>query len=923
MKDRKQFAKNLLGAARSKRKSLLSKYLTFCDAELARAFQEICYEVWTAQPQKVSLIVEILNDVIAITDDPEIRAYAEWTDAIKHLVNGELESCVRLLNTSELSFKELGKTHAAATTQTSKLYALALLGRYDEAVDCGLRARDVFLSENDIYSTGKIEHNIGNLFWRRDKYRESEPFLESAHRRFLEKPEHRPTSMGENSQAFVKALQNNFLEAEKIYEISLNRAKQNELTVTRAEIEIGLSNLYLYQGKFDLALNFMENSRRTYDSLNMPHQSVNCELEIADIYLELNLLPEALNFYRQTDEKFSRLGMRAELARSLLNHAKALYLSDELSTAAKLLKKAQTIYENEGNLTGAAAVKLTNVQILSKAGNFDAAEEELAKAVREFKKTGNDRHQLFSQWLSGDLNYKQNRFEKAKSILRQTLTKSKGKSRQIEYLSLISLGKLTNDESYFLEAVEIVEKSRTSLASEEFRTSYFADKLTAFNELTKLRLNQGEMRSAFAWHERSRSRSLSDSRAISDFDTVNDPHINALRDELNWHYSRINRSSASGLKAREEVSKIRKHAEKLEKKLSEKVRRFNSTRKTQSIENRDLDIDALQKQLGETVLLEFASLGGKLFCFVVSGDLFECFEYSFGDEKIREVITQFLFQIKTARIFGALSDVSRERAFSRMITHSKNLYDLLLRPLEMFIRSKDIKIVPFGALNYLPFQALHDGDRFVIERSEISFAPSAAVFCDCANREPAKFKNALLVGVEDRSTPFVRKEIAELGNYFESSVKLFGKNATRKNIAENLNEADIVHLACHGNFRPDNPEFSSIALFSENLTANQLRAMNFKNKFVALSACETGLNKVVEGEELIGLTSGFLAAGANSLLLSLWTVNDEFTNDLMKYFYREAISGQSAEKALQTAQIQTLTRNSHPYFWAPFIIMGK
>ncbi|HQU86806.1 MAG TPA: hypothetical protein PKY59_26975, partial [Pyrinomonadaceae bacterium] len=323
------FAQKLITANKEERRKLLKENLEICDEEFAKALQQICYEVWTSEPQKVSAIVAVLREASALTGDKLIAAYAEWTEAIENLVGGNLEKCVEFLDESEKSFQNLDKNHEAATTQTSKLYALALLGRYDEAIECGLRARDVFLAHGDIYSAGKIENNIGNLYWRRDFYRESEPFLESARARFLQIDDQRQLAMVENCQAFVKALQNKFHEAEEIYRSALNRAKTNYLTVTEAEIETGMSNLYLFQGRLDAALKYMESSRQKYDFLKIPQQTALCELEIADIYLELNLLPEAVEFYEKTDAKFAELGMQAELARSLQNHAKALFLLGE------------------------------------------------------------------------------------------------------------------------------------------------------------------------------------------------------------------------------------------------------------------------------------------------------------------------------------------------------------------------------------------------------------------------------------------------------------------------------------------------------------------------------------------------------------------------------------------------------------------
>jgi hypothetical protein len=129
----------------------------------------------------------------------------------------------------------------------------------------------VFFFSN-LYFAGKIGHNIENLYWRRDFCLESEPFPVSAHRRFEQIGDQRQLAMVENCQAFVDALQNNFRAAASVYERALKRAAENNLVVSEAEIETGMSNLYLFQERLDLALKFMERSRRKYDSLSVPHQ---------------------------------------------------------------------------------------------------------------------------------------------------------------------------------------------------------------------------------------------------------------------------------------------------------------------------------------------------------------------------------------------------------------------------------------------------------------------------------------------------------------------------------------------------------------------------------------------------------------------------------------------------------------------------
>lgn len=918
-----ELAQKLFELPKTSRNTLLEENGHLLNSELGKALQQICYELWTEEPQKVSTLVKILEKIAKFTGNREFDAYQEWTKAIENLVNGKPEDCLKWLDKSEKTFLSLNLTHSAATTQISKLYALALLGRYDEAVVCGLRAREVFSREKDFYSVGKIEHNIGNLYWRRDFYRESEPYLASAHKHFEQIGDHRQLAMVENCQAFVAALQNRFREAETIYQKSLKRAEEHNLIVTEAEIEIGLSNLYLFQGRFNLALKFLERSRRKYDLLKMPHQSANCELEIADIYLELNLLPEAAEYYEKVEEKFAELGMQAELGRSLLNHAKTQFALEQTQQAIELLEKAENVFSAEGNPISQALAKLVKVQSLFRSNDLTQAEKEIQSALQTFAAAGNVRYQLFANWHFGEILLRRNEFEKATAIFYETLDKSIEQSKQIEYLCLISLGGITGEESWFLRAVDLVENSRAALSSEEFRTAFFSDKLRPYNELVKIKFAEEKLVEALTWHERSRARTMFEAITADSKNASSNSKLTKLREELNWFYSRINRQTSSGLEARKEVFDLRKQAAERERELAELERRVNIGSEISNLTDaKEFQLSEFQALLDEASVIEFTVIDRKLSAFIITKDSFDVFHYSIDTERLKSEIEQFLFQIKTGRFLKNLSGENQRVSYQRLLRRANAIYDILLQPLKKIFDATRIVFVPSGFLHHFPFQALHDGEHFLIENHEISFAPSLAVLQHCLSRKILQPNSALLVGVADEKAPQIEAEIEIIGKLFKNPVRLKNSEATIKNLRENIEQAEILHLACHGNFRVDNPSFSALNLFTENLTMRDVQNLNLQNKTVILSACETGLNKIVNGEESLGLMRGFLQAGASSLVFSLWTVDDKSTLDLMTRLYRNFLNGDNLSRSLQAAQKQVLKENPHPYFWAPFVIIG-
>ena len=117
--------------------------------------------------------------------------------------------------------------------------------------------------------------------------------------------------------------------------------------------------------------------------------------------------------------------------------------------------------------------------------------------------------------------------------------------------------------------------------------------------------------------------------------------------------------------------------------------------------------------------------------------------------------------------------------------------------------------------------------------------------------------------------------------------------------------------------------FSSFKLADGYLTAMDLFSMSCQTNMVALSGCQSGLAEVSGSDDLLGLVRGFLYAGARSLLLSLWSVNDESTATLMAEFYKEWQAGSTRTKALQSATQKVRQIYPHPFHWAPFILIGK
>lgn len=192
-----------------------------------------------------------------------------------------------------------------------------------------------------------------------------------------------------------------------------------------------------------------------------------------------------------------------------------------------------------------------------------------------------------------------------------------------------------------------------------------------------------------------------------------------------------------------------------------------------------------------------------------------------------------------------------------------------------------------------------------------------------------------------------KKEVNGILDRFKSSYNVFERwfgNKAAVYLEEDAREASvktdklgeyrILHFATHGLVNEKNPQLSGLILSPEDSTSKEdgilhlgeIYNLNLNADLVVLSACETGLGQVAKGEGIIGLTRGFLYAGASNVLVSLWQVSDVTTADLMVDFYDKMLGGMSKPEALRAAKLQMIRRHpeyAKPYYWAPFILVGR
>ncbi|HMQ30434.1 MAG TPA: CHAT domain-containing protein [Chloroflexaceae bacterium] len=927
-----------LGGAQGEARAALLQAGASAGLPLAYALKEICLATWASEPARAAEAAADLAELAPLIGGDEAAALADWTAGLVAITAGSMEQAVERLDTAVARFTALGLDHAAASTQVGRLIALGTLGRYDEAVASGLQARDIFLAGGDELAAGKIEQNLGTIALRRDRYSEAELLHRSAGRRFAAAGEIDLLVAAENALAADLAPQLRLREATEHYQRALARAQQAGLELREAEIECNLGNLALAQGHFDQALAHLERSRRRYAALGMPHETAVAEQELAEAYLQLNMAEEAATIYRRVTPTFAALGMRAEQAWAMAHHGQAALLLDRRDQARALFDGARRRFAEEGNAVSVALVTLFEAQLAYQSGDYGAAAAEAAAAEAAFAQARSHGRALLARWLLGEALRAQGRLGEARLLLEAARREAEQRAlpqlaqRCHGSLGLLALaaGDRPRAEAALRQAVAMAEDLRAPLPSEELRTAFIADKLAPYSALVRLCLEHSPSRvaDALGYAERARSRALAEilGRAVQPLVQPRDPfeaelaaRLSELRAELNWLYGQL-----AGDGGDDDQPGLTAAIHEREAALLDLSRQLQMRGGELPGAVEPLDLPALQADLGAgTALVAYYSLDGELLAFVVTDRAVEVVRDLAGEAEVEELAERLRFQIEALRRGARAGSAHHDQLVRRARHYLGRLYTLLLAPLEAALGERRLVVVPHRALHYVPFHALHDGERYVIERREVCTVPGASVLRRCLQRPRLPLRRALLVGVPDARAPRVRDEIQALAPLFPDQVTLLGPAARAEALRRHAPEAELLHLACHGIFRPDSPLFSALTLADGRFTTRDAYGLALRCNLVVLSACETGVSSVAPGDELIGLARGFFAAGAPALLVSLWTVDDASTATLMAHFYRRMQAGDAPATALRAAQRALMREQPHPFYWAPFVLMGR
>ncbi len=716
-----------------------------------------------------------------------------------------------------------------------------------------------------------------------------------------------------------------------------------------ARDSILLANALLFKGDCRRADEGYRAARSAFQALGDEKGEGNSLLGLGMVSREVGDWDRAMEHFSTALEKFERTGYRLGVSKALSNLGATSLRMEQHDQALSHYQRALEIRRALGDKGGEALIRLNTGEIHTVRGAFDKAFEEVSRGLELAEEVGNSRLVIVGHWHLaairrglGDPAGALGHYDRAELIaaglgdfdLRWDLSIRKG-------LVLDAMGEMAGALERFLEAIRLIEDTRSLLRLKEYKAGFMENKMTAYRRAVDIYERSGRAEEAFAIMERARARALLDmiGMKVHLYSPAEGPLKEAMA-ELDAEAAELQHSIAVEEKRPPErrAPGLPEWREKLERLKHRKedllLEAERATLSAAGTGREPLGIPELRRFLpADTILLAHFVLDDRLLVAMVSRRFFRLAHAPVGAAELRAEVEAFIDLI-TARAPMKEVDGAAEAL-------GRHLLGPVSRELKGAGESR-LVLIPHSFLHFLPYTALRWAGKYLAETFEIVRAPSASIF---ASRlaEPGADATAALEGTAGPGTapaalvswnPRSRLKFAAREKEAVRRLLPGAAVATREaEVKRQCRGSDLLHFSVHGVQDRANPMFSYLELEPGEgedglLEVHEIFDLGLDASLVVLSACEPGLARLTAGDEQVGFIEAFQYAGARSVLATLWKVSDASTARFMEQFYtlRRDRSHAAALRAVRSQFARPTPSGepdySHPYYWAPFLLTG-
>lgn len=940
------------------RRRFLEEHRQLLNDEVARLL-DLQYAHFLRADLQMSLeITDLLCQMSRLTGNPMYRAAGLVLEADARSIGmGEYEYALTLYDEATQIYQSCGVPEQA-WSQLGKVTALSHLGHYEEALEIGHRISPVFEAQGWKRSLANVTVSMGNVYSRRGQDAESLAMYDRAIDLYWQmgKEINRDWAVIQQNRSVALRNLGRFDDSTDANQKAQDTFLQLEEKIEAARAQQSLARTYFIIGRFNEALELLDHVQDAFLTDGRTRDAVLVELDISDCLLALRRFPDVLEKCWQVRSLFSELGAHREEAFAIIDEAIAFAELKRYEEALHSLSEARQIFTELGNQAQASSTDLERSAVLFCQEQYAESLALSRECITVFREYDLPMEAAQAMIVAARAALALKQFPEVDQFLRDALQAGEEFNiptvRYQGYAILGALaaarGDLDSAQKEYDQAIEEVEQLRGRLMV-EFRVSFLEDKEALYQDMVSICLDQGQAYLGLEYAERAKSRALLDllayrldltiqAKSATDAPLVQE--LTLLRTERDHLYRRweseleeTEKNERGWSASQSQRQQTQQKVLLLEKKITELWHRL-------LIRNADYAREAALWAVrtesampyldDDTLVVEYYVVRGKLVVFLVSHKDVQAIQLNSDMLQLKSWMQRLQLNLLTVpkrspRELPALT------ANARAILHQLN--QLLISPMEdRFSGYSKLIIVPHGSLHYLPFHALYDGTSYLIERYQISYLPSSSSLRYCREPRPALERSVIVGNSNHNRLPHALEESRTIAALLNGQLFL-EEGASLSELYKTIPDCRIFHLAAHGDFRLDNPLFSGLALADGWLTTMDIFNLRLRASLVTLSACQTGRNVLGGGDELLGLMRAFLSGGAASVVLTQWAVEDHSTAQIMESFYRGMIVGKAKGDALRSAQLQFIKKEkgsseeqqeyyAHPYFWAPFFLVG-
>ncbi len=815
-------------------------------------------------------------------------------------------------------------------------------------------ALTLFQSANNVVGVARAYELIGQYYFAQNSMAESERYYDLALQIWRQKFDLPRQTEVLTMFGYIEARRGEWLNAVSYFIQAQNVIDEESNPSQRAKIASGLAYVFEESGLPESAMVQYQLARQHFRESGNERGVDRMLLLIGRTYFLLENYPAALTHLQQALETFERAPnvMQFDIAECHEYLGQVYIATGQYDLALQHLQPVIPVYRKTRHIQEAAQVEALIGRIHEQQGSISRARKSYLEASRVFSEISDPLNGASVRFALGRLELNSGNYEAAEKYLRESIENTENIRRDLDTRVFAAAFSARVHERYEAYIECLVRKHKSQPAKGLDVLAFEASELARARSLAEL-LSETQTTALVGVDPQLAQKEKSLRHAIR---TTLDDTVSLLATD--YKKEELDKLEGSLTRLREQHKQVTanlRHANPDYDKIEEPA-----SYSLQQIQKVVIEDD-------QTVLLEYLLGQNASYVWAVTRNSVKVFELPKADA-ITAVVR---------RVYENVENEPDDETSRNLNNATAELAQIILRPVADELNARRVIVVADGALNYIPFQLLPNPatNGPLVAKFEVINAPSASILGQLRQeqrlRRPrtkvlaafgdpvfasnyaqykasgstelsAAVRGIVVSGDElDASTiqplSYTKFELNNLRAIAGSGASVSrGFEASREKLSNmDLSKYAILHFATHGVLDPYKPENSGFFLSTVDtegrhqdgfINMQDIYRLNAPVDLVVLSACRTGLGEEVRGEGLIGLTRGFMFAGASSVVSSLWKVDDEATAELMKYFYANMLKeGMRPAEALRAAQnaLRQDPQWESPHFWAAFTLHGE